>query len=186
MIEINWFDIVLALILLGSAAAGLRSGLARVVIGLVATVVGFLAGFWCYGLIAVKLMPWVKVPIVANVLGFFVIFAAVAILGSLIGAVLARLFKWIGLSWFDHLLGGVAGVVRGALVIAALVDMIVAFAPSPMPDVLARSRVLPYADSVAGWLVEMAPRELKDAYEQQMQNLKRYWTVPSNGRGTHA
>ena len=44
--SLNWLDIVLGLIILCSAIAGLRAGFTRVVIGLVATIVGLVAGFW--------------------------------------------------------------------------------------------------------------------------------------------
>jgi membrane protein required for colicin V production len=89
--QFNWFDIVLVLILLWSALAGLRAGFARVVIGLIATLVGLIAGFWFYRIVAAKLMAWVKPAAVADVLGFFIIFIAIMILGSLIAALLSRL-----------------------------------------------------------------------------------------------
>lgn len=178
MTNLNWFDVSLVLIIMWSAITGLRSGLARVVIGVVATIAGLMAGFWCYRLLAEKLMPWVKTPTVANILGFLFIFVGVMILGALISSVLSRFFHWIGLSWFNHLLGGVAGFFRGALMIAALVDILVAFSPSPTPTFLEHSRVLPYASEVASWLVDMAPRPLKDAFDEQMQNLRRLWAQP--------
>ncbi len=178
MITFNWFDISLVLIILWSAITGLRSGLARVVIGFVATVVGLMAGFWCYRMLAAELMPWVKTTTVANILAFLLIFIGAMILGAVISSVLSRFFRWIGLSWFNHLLGGVAGFFRGALMIAALVDILVAFSPSPTPAFLERSRVLPYASEVASWLVDMAPRPLKDAFDEQMENLKRLWAQP--------
>lgn len=176
----TWFDVVLVLILLWSAVAGLRAGLARVVVGVIATIAGFLAGFWCYGIVAAKLMPWVKTPALANILGFLAIFIGVLILGSLISALLSRLFKWIGLSWFNHFLGGVAGFFRGALVIAVLADIAVAFSPSPTPSFLEQSRVLPYVGEISGWLADLAPRELKDAFTEQMRNLKQFWATPPN------
>ncbi|MBV9157667.1 MAG: CvpA family protein [Acidobacteriaceae bacterium] len=176
----TWFDIVLALIIVWSALSGLRAGLARVIIGVIATILGFLAGFWCYRIVAAKLTPWVATPAIADVLGFLIIFVGVMILGSLISALLSRLLKWIGLSWFNHFLGGVAGFLRGALIAAALVDIIVAFSPSPTPDFLLRSRVVPYAGEVSSWLAELAPQELKDAFSQQMQNLRQFWAKPQN------
>src|SRR5690242_4995575 len=109
----NWFDIVLALIILLSAFTGLRSGLARVVVGIAATIVGLVAGFWCYRIVAAKLLPYVKTEPIADILGFLAIFIGVLILGSLISAILSKLFQWIGLSWFNHFLGGVAGFLRG-------------------------------------------------------------------------
>jgi membrane protein required for colicin V production len=172
--SLNWFDVVLLLILLASALSGLRSGLARVIIGLVSTIVGVIAGFWCYRIVAAQLMPVVRTEVAANILGFCVIFCGVLIVGAIIGALLSRLFRWIGLSWFNHLLGGVAGAIRGALVIAVLVDILVAFSPSPTPQFISNSYLLPYTIQVSGWLVELAPRELRDTFIQQMENLRRF------------
>ena len=174
----TWFDVVLVVIIVWSAIAGLRAGFARVVVGTIATVVGFLAGFWFYRIVAAKLLPWVKAPTMANILGFLIIFVGVLIVGALISALLSRLFKWIGLSWFNHFLGGVAGFLRGALVIAVLVNVAIAFLPSPLPDFIARSRVVPYAGEVSWWLADLAPHDLKDAFQQQMRNLRQFWAKP--------
>ncbi|HEX3684061.1 MAG TPA: CvpA family protein [Bryobacteraceae bacterium] len=171
----NWFDIVLVLILFWSAAAGLRAGFARVVIGLIATVLGLIAGFWFYRILAVQLMPWLKTPVVADVLGFLAIFIGVIILGALLAALFSRLFRWFGLSWFNHLLGGFAGFLRGALIIAAMVGVLVAYSPSPTPSFLEGSRLMPYVSELSSWLVDLAPRELKDAFTEQMDNLKQLW-----------
>ena len=35
------------------------------------------------------------------------------IVGAIVGRILAKFFKWAGLSWLDRLLGGAFGVVRG-------------------------------------------------------------------------
>jgi membrane protein required for colicin V production len=176
----NWFDVVLAIVILASAAAGLRTGFARVVVGFAATVVGLLAGFWCYRLVAVKLQPWVASPAIASVAGFLIIFVGISILGALLAALLSRLLKWVGLSWFNHLLGGAAGFLRGVLIVAVLASVLVAFAPSPTPQYLRTSRVLPYASHVAAILAELAPRQWKDSFSQQMQNLKQ--SHAENGR----
>ena len=176
----NWFDIVLVLILLWSAMMGLRAGLARVVVGIAATLVGLFSGFWFYRIVAAKLAPWVAGAALANIMGFFLIFAAALLLGSCVSALLGRLFHWFGLSWFNHLLGGIAGFLRGAFVVAAIVDMVVAFSPSPAPQVLEHSQVLPYVSEVSSWLVSMAPRELRDAFTEQMENLKQFWANPSD------
>ena len=182
----NWFDIILALIILLSAFAGLRSGFARVVIGLMATVAGLLLGFWCYRIVAAKLEPFLSTPALADICGFLIIFIGILIVGSLLASLLSRLFKWIGLLWFDHFLGGVAGVIRGVLMVAAFAAILVAFVPSPVPAFLTNSRVLPYASHVAAALAQMAPRDLKDSFLQQWQNLKQFWAQPKSRRSLEA
>jgi membrane protein required for colicin V production len=171
----NWLDIILALIIVASAVAGLRAGFTRVVIGLGALIVGLLAGFWCYRMVGAELHPWITRPGTANAVGFCLIFFGVLLLGAIIAALLSRVLKWVGLSWFNSLLGGLAGFVRGALLVAILADVLVAFAPSPSPDYLRNSRVLPYANGIATVLAEFAPQQLKDSFSQGMDSLKQFW-----------
>ncbi|HEY1946134.1 MAG TPA: CvpA family protein [Bryobacteraceae bacterium] len=180
----NWFDILLIVIVAVSVVTGVRAGFARVAIGLGATVLGFMAGFWCYRLVAVKLQPWISSQGTAEIAGFFLIFIGVLILGSLLAAALSRLLRWVGLSWFNLLLGGVAGFFRGALMVAVLADVVVAFAPSPTPQYLQNSQVLPYANEVAAVLVELAPQQLKDSFLQQWENLRQF--KASHGPHTRA
>lgn len=175
MIAFNWFDVVLAIVLLLSAAAGLRSGLARVVVGLIATLVGFVAAFSFYRILAATLLPYVHSLVAADMLAFFAILFGVLLLGSAVAAILSRLLSWIGLSWFNHFLGGVAGLVRGILLIAMVADALIAFAPSPAPEFLNQSRLLPYASPLATWLAGVAPREVKDAFDAQMHSIRRAW-----------
>jgi membrane protein required for colicin V production len=180
MMPFNWFDVVLALIILASMAAGLRSGFARVVVGLCATLAGLVLGFWFYRVVGAKIAPYVSSTGLADILGFLTIFIGITVLGALLGALLSRLFQWIGLSWFNHFLGGVAGFLRGILAVAGVAAVLVAFTPSPTPAFLANSRVLPYASEVAAALAEMAPRDLKDSFLGQWENLKQMWNTRHN------
>ncbi len=182
--SMNWFDIVLGLVIVASVVSGLKAGLARVVIGLVSLVVGFMLGFWSYGIPAAKIEPLVNNQGLANILGFVVIFVAVAAAGALLAALLSSVFKWVGLSWLNYLMGGAAGLLRGALIVAVMVNILVAFAPSPTPTFLQQSTVVPYANEVASVLAQVAPRELKDSFEQQMQNLKQFKAAHSKGQTT--
>lgn len=70
----NWFDVLLVIVVAMSALAGLRSGLARVAIGLVATIAGLLFGFWCYRIVGAKLAPYLSSTALADILGFLIIF----------------------------------------------------------------------------------------------------------------
>lgn len=171
----NWFDISLLVLVLVSVASGFSAGFARVTIGFVSAIVGLWLAFWSYRIPANWLKGFIPNTTADNVIGFAFIFAVVVAIGGLVALVLAKLFNWIGLSWFDHLLGGVVGFLRGCLVVAALVAAIIAFAPSPTPAFLNESAILPYAASVASAIAQMAPRELKDAFEQQLENIRHAW-----------
>jgi membrane protein required for colicin V production len=172
----NWFDVVLFIILASSIAAGFKAGFTRVVIHLVATIVGLLAAFWCYRLVGTEILPHVNGNVqAANAIGFGLIFVGVMLLGSLISLVLSRLFRWIGLSWFNHLLGGFAGVVRGAVIATVLVDILVAFTKPPPPAYLDQSRLLPYVNEFGGWVIDVAPFELRKSFDDQMDRIRGIW-----------
>lgn len=182
MVTVTWVDIVLVLVILWSVATGIRSGLARVVVGFVAAIAALLAGFWFYRLVAVKLAPWIVQTSLANFAGFIIVFVGILILGSIVGRILSSIFEWVGLSWLNRALGGVAGFCRGVLLISVLVDVLVAFAPSPTPEVLQHSAVVPYVSSVSGFLIGLAPLNLRTAFEQEMDHLRRYWSQPDNNK----
>ena len=171
----NWVDLVLLLVIGFSVLAGFQNGFARAGIGFAATIVGLFAGFWCYGLVGVHVQDYVSSTAMANLIGFLLIFFGVLLLGAVIGRLLATLFKWVGLSWFDRLLGAAFGAVRGLVIAAALVTVLVAFAPSPPPKSITDSRVMPYVISAANILAAATPHEIKDAFRDTQDKVKRIW-----------
>jgi membrane protein required for colicin V production len=172
---LNWIDIVLALVIASSVLAGLASGFARVGVGFAALIVGMFCGFWFYGVVGAYFMDYFKSHAVANLMGFFVILIVVLVLGAIIGRILAKFFKWAGLSWLDRLLGGAFGIVRGFVVAAAMVTVLLAFAPSPPPPSVVDSKLLPYVINVSGVLAAVTPREIKDSFYATKDKVKADW-----------
>jgi membrane protein required for colicin V production len=166
---------VLLLVIGFSVLAGFQNGFARAGIGFAATIVGLFAGFWCYGLAGSHVQDYVSSPAMANLIGFLLIFFGVLLLGAVIGRLLAALFKWVGLSWFDRLLGAAFGAVRGLVIAAALVTVLVAFAPSPPPKSLVDSKVMPYVIAASNILAAATPHEIKDAFRDTQDKVKRIW-----------
>src|SRR5215212_3192217 len=116
----SWVDFIFGILVIASVAAGVSKGFIRIGIGFVAAVVGIVIASWFYGTAAGWLIPYVTSAGVANLLGFVLVFALVLSFGALVSTVLVRMFKLIGLSWLDRLLGGLFGFVRGLLICVAL------------------------------------------------------------------
>ncbi len=171
----NTIDILLTLIVGLSIVGGFMSGLSRLIVGFAATVVGIFLGFWFYGIVADPLLPYVSRPEIANAIGFLVILGASILAGSLVGRLLATMFKWVGLSWVDRLLGACAGFVRGIVVAVALMTIVLACVPSPPPQVLVDSRTMPYVIRAAALLAELTPHELKDAVIGTQSKIRDIW-----------
>ena len=171
----NWVDYLLLAILGFSVVSGFMAGAARVGVGFIAAFVGIFAGFWCYGIAAAHILDYVNSRALANLIGFFLIFMSVVILGALLGRLLSRLFKWIGLSWFDRMLGAGFGFVRGMLVVIALTTVLLAFAPVPPPASIVESKVLPYVVDASNVLAAATPHEIKDAFHETKEKVKKIW-----------
>ena len=173
----NWIDLILVLVIGSSVLAGLSAGFARVAVGFAALIVGMFCGFWFYGIVAAYVMDYVNSRAIANLIGFFVILAGVLILGAIVGRILAKFFKWAGLSWLDRLLGAVFGLVRGFVIASAMVTVLVAFAPSPPPASVVDSKLLPYVIDVSDVLAALTPREIKDSFYATQDKVKAVWTT---------
>lgn len=172
----NWIDIVLALVVGLSIFFGFKAGFARVGVGFAATIVGIFAGFWCYGIAADYVRDYVNSKALANLIGFLVIFIAILVIGALLGRLLAKLFKWIGLSWFDRLLGAAFGFVRGVVIAVAMVTVLLACAPAPPPPSIVDSRSMPYVIEASDILSAATPHEIKDAFRETKDKVKRIWS----------
>lgn len=172
----NWVDVLLVLVIGFSVASGFAAGFARVGIGLIATVLGIVCGFWFYGVAAAYVLDYVSSRAVANLVGFFVVFLGIVMLGAITGRLLAKFLKWVGLSWFDRLLGAGFGLLRGIVIAIALVTVLVAFAPSPPPHSVTDSKVMPYVIDASNILADITPREVKDAFQDTKDKVKKVWS----------
>ncbi len=179
----NSIDIVLILIVALSTLGGLMSGFSRLAVGLAASIAGIILGFWFYGIVAGPLLPYVSRPAIANAIGFLVILGVATLAGALLGRMLAKVFKWVGLSWMDRLLGGVAGFARGAILAVALVTVILACVPGSPPRSIVDSKSMPYVLQASRVLAMAVPRELRDAFEQTESKIRGIWDEAKPGFG---
>ena len=168
-------DLLLIAIVGGSVVFGFLAGFARAGIGFLAAITGVLFGFWFYGIPAAWIHRFVGSTPFSNLLGFLVVFLACLIVGGLIGKLLAKLFKWTGLSWLDRLMGACFGLVRGGLAAVAFVSVLMAFTPKPVPNWMTGSYLLPYAIDASNTIASLAPRALKDPVRQTVGEIRQAW-----------
>ena len=168
-------DVFLIAIVGGSVVLGFLAGFARTGIGFLAAITGILFGFWFYGIPAVWIHKFVGSVAFSNLVGFLVVFVACVALGALIGKLLAKLFKWTGLSWLDRILGAGFGLVRGGLAAVAFVSVLMAFTPKPVPNWMTGSVLLPYAIDGSNIIASLAPRALKDPVRQTVREIRQAW-----------
>ena len=111
------FDLIVIGIVGLSAVFAFARGLIRVVTSLVALVAGVLAAIHLSPTAASMLTTLSDNPVTCYLVAFAMIFTVVVIVGALLGWLLARAIRAIGLGFIDRALGAVFGVARGVLIV---------------------------------------------------------------------
>ena len=178
----NWMDWLLILFLVASVANGFQEGLVRMGIGMMALISGFFLASWFGGMAAGWLMPYVQVKAVAGLLGYMIVFIGVLLIGTLLGALVARMLKLVGLSWMDRILGGAFGVVRAVVVVSVVAMVVTAFAPSWMPKAVNDSKLAPYVLRSARVFAAATPFEIRNGFDRAYKELRDLWTAATQKR----
>jgi membrane protein required for colicin V production len=173
----NWLDWVLIVILAWCAFRSFRRGFSREIIGLAAALLALLCGMWFYGTAATLFVRWTGEGRVANLAGFIAVVVVVLIAGAIVGWIVNRFVKLVGLSFFDRLLGALFGIVRGVLIASALLSAFIAFGPSTRdsiaPGAVVHSQIAPVIVEVSRFFVAAAPMELKQAFRREYEKFSR-------------
>ncbi len=173
----NWLDILLAAILLLSFAGAFRNGITREIIRIVALVAGIAGGMWWYPDLAVHFALYVEDPALASFAAFITIVVGSLIAGGVGAWLLAKILHWSGLRWFDRLLGGAFGLVRGMLAATALVLGVVAFSPTAnSSETVASSRLAPWVLHGARMTASFAPAGLRTTFFEGFDQVRSTWS----------
>ena len=126
MTLVDWAVVV---ILICAVLGGMMQGFFRSVCSLGGLILGLALAAWNFKKAAALIFPLVKVPAVANTIGFLLIALVVMGLIGLVGNLLAKAFRLLGLGWLDGLAGAVFGFFQGVLFVVLGIMVMVAFFP---------------------------------------------------------
>jgi membrane protein required for colicin V production len=126
MTAVDW---VVVIILACAVLGGLVQGFFRSVCGLLGLVLGLVVAAWNYGKVAAFFLPLVRVSAIADTIAFLLIAIVVMALIGLIGNLLAKALRLLGLGWLDGLAGAVFGFFQGVLLVVIGILVVVAFFP---------------------------------------------------------
>ena len=158
--------VILAFIFLSMVTAA-SQGFFFELFSLAGVVVGYIVAVWEYYRLAAWFQPYVKAQWVSDLLGFLLVFVAIVALASILGKIVRKLVKEVGLSWFDRFLGAVFGVVRGCLAGSVLLMAQASFAPDS--NWLAGSQLAPYFLVVGRAAIWVAPSDLRGRFYQGLE-----------------
>lgn len=149
-------DIVLLIVIGGSALLGLIRGFVGTLVSTAAWLLAGWATFEFGGEVAFWLSDNGKPTITELFSGYALSFVGVMVGVLVIGAVVRSMVQSAGLSGADRLLGTGLGLLRGAFLASALV-LLMGFTPLPREPAWRQSQVLPMLMPAAGWMRSRLP-----------------------------
>jgi membrane protein required for colicin V production len=160
----TWLDWIIIAVLFISVMVAAAQGFFVEIFSLGGAILAYLLAAWEYWRLAPWFAPYVKSEALANAAAFGVIFICVAVLAGAIGRIARWVFREVGLSWVDRLLGAAFGIVRGVLVVAVMVMALATFVPQ---STALKQSVLAGYFLVAGHALKwVAPSGLRQKFQQ--------------------
>ena len=169
---VDW-GIVLVLVL--SVLEAAAQGFLYELFALAGAVVGYLVAAWEYPRLASWYMQYMNSQWAADIAGFLTIFVVLALLGGAVGRIARWAVSGVGLRWFDRVLGGLFGFIRGVAVCTVFVMALASF--SPTSGYLQQSRMAPFLLVTGRALIWAAPADLRQRFRDGWNLLR---TVPEH------
>ena len=108
---------------------------------------------------------------VARILSFILIFILCIIASMIIAVIVGKFFKLPGLGLINSLGGGAVGFIKGFLIVALMVILLLAILPHDSP-LLHKSTTLPYVLKGIKIIDNMIPQDIKIQYHKKIETLK--------------
>jgi membrane protein required for colicin V production len=168
MTAADWVIVVVIIISVIQAAI---SGFFHEAFGIAGLVFGYLLAAWNYQRLAARFAPHLKSEWLGEIAAFLIIFLAVVIVAGIAGRITRHIVKEAGLGFFDRILGGALGLLRGSLMVAVILMSMAAFTPTS--QALEGSELAPYFLVVGRAAIWVAPSELRARFYQGLDLLHR-------------
>ena len=148
--QIVWVDAVVIAVLVLSFGLGIFRGIVREILSLSSWIVSIWLAYLFGDNLAIVIVPWLESERLSSLIGYLVVFVAVLVLLSLVVALLFKLFRVVGLSGIDRLLGGLFGCLRGVVIVALLL-FIAEWTPANGQAWFRDSQIVPYFEAPLTW-----------------------------------
>jgi uncharacterized membrane protein required for colicin V production len=166
----NGLDLVLAILLLAPAAAGLWRGVLQPAAALVGLLGGGLLGVLYAGAVAGQLFDWGDEQGWAELLVFAGIFLGAIVMAAVAARILDGLLRKTGLKWIDRLGGMALGIGVGILIGAVLVVAAAALLPEESV-VVEESLLAPHVVRVAKEGAGLLPEGWRERFLERVRRI---------------
>lgn len=155
----NWLDFLIIGIFVVSVIVSLFRGFVREAISLASWILAFWVGLAFAARFAVLLPSAIHSPALRIGIAFGVLFIVSLVLGAVFNNFVSQLIKRTGLTGTDRALGGLFGILRGAVAVIILV-LLAGMTTLPQETWWHHSFFIPYFQSLALWVRDFLPAHL--------------------------
>lgn len=183
MNDLTWTDWAIVIFMLVSVLGGLSQGFFRSVCSLGGLILGLAAAAWNYSIVAAPLKPLLKSEVVANIVGFLLIAILIMTVAGILGALLSKTMRSIGLGCLDRIAGGIFGFFQGMLLVTLVILVTVAF--YPQAHWLLESRLPRHFFAACHLSTRLSPEQLAQRVRSGLKTLEGEtpeWLHPHDGK----
>jgi len=164
--HIIWLDAVVIAVLVLSFGLGVFRGIVREVLSLSSWVISIWLSYLYGDNLARMIVPWVESERLSGLIGYLLVFVAILVLLSLVGALLFKIFRVAGLSGTDRFLGGLFGCLRGVVIVTVLL-FVAEWTPATDQVWFSDSQIVPYFEVPLAWFKSIVVDQLNiDSFQQ--------------------
>ena len=157
--SVNWLDWTLLAVIGLSTLRSLWCGFARSFLSLLAWLAAVFAAFAYGSRLAVELSAFIGNEFARQALAHVLLFVVIVMLGSLLGNLVANMFKAGGLTGADRALGTIFGLARGLLLAAILMAALRFIVPVDSQETMNQSRLAPHLEMMQRWVLRRMERQ---------------------------
>ncbi len=155
-------------------------GFFRGIIQEAATLFGIIASFFLASFYYKELASWLgryypHHSLLAGIFCFILIFVLSFFLFHFFAIIIRKAVHLALLGWLDRVLGGLFGLIKGAVIVFFLVTLLTLFSPKSSP-LVKDSRFFPAIQTVNEKLALLIPFKIKNDYMNKKKELQEYWT----------
>jgi membrane protein required for colicin V production len=164
----NTLDIVVLIVISLLTAYGIWKGVIKQIFSIAGIICGYVVATQYY----IPLSTYLKFsdPNLGKIVSFIIIFIACVIVATLLAIIVNKIFRLPGLGLINSFLGGVVGFLKGFLLVAIAVIVLIALLSSENP-LLSKSVTVPYILRGIKTAENMIPRDIKAQYNKKTEEL---------------
>ena len=167
---LDW--IVLGIVLYSVVMSAVR-GFVREVLGLVTVVAALFFAAWFHRDLGMLFQDILSTENLALFFGFSLLFVGTLLVGFTLIWFIYRFFQFAHIEWFDRLLGGAFGFIRGWLLGSVIFLVLISF--GVRSETVKNSELSPYFLHGSRIVAAVTPFELKSRFMVGYEEVQRWW-----------